>query len=684
MSRVYINLGLESASSSFIKDYEKDYQEIYKNAATFFYSHSSFPFFFAFSGREILYYHKKHPEFLKIMHELENRKQTEILGGGYYNPVFPLLYPTDRTGQIEMLSAQIRSLIGKRPRGMTLCAESWDLSLVTNFQTSGMEYVLLDSAVVPPAKQYYLPLSMAERMKSIDIVPVYNSLKISSLNFIEITESANDEEKIKNLAEQFLKEIQKKASRPGTPEGISDSWKCVTFLFSHDEFKILFDSGFLSALYEIAATLSDISFSLPTATRKMLSKIPCYIPSGLGTDVAKWGCEPYGTAEKNLPNNIFDFLETYPSVKSIYDRMLYTSLLINSFHGDKIRKNTAREKLWEAQAGETFICSKDGVFASQHLRQNCFKKLIEAEQILRDTNGFEESVTAFDFNGDSVSEYILRMNQYFSYISMRDGCILELDVISNAKNYCNNLSRISKFDGINDGYKRGLFVDKLFTKENFGNYIAEKNTENCNCSLVRYDELKFSSQKKEIQLIAQSKINSHKENAEIKQNVIVHKKYIANSDGFSVQYILKNESNEKLSCLLVVEQNFSEFDYTENGKSCYSVQAVSAGEKKEFKELPEILGTDVVHDVSAVQLTDKQDGISFMFEPNENCDIAFSQIAFKRQAEKNEVMVAGATFVANFFWNVELEPNHDTEKTINFAILNQSKENKKRAKKKSE
>lgn len=682
MSRLYISLGLESASSSCVKNYEQDYNEIYKNAATFFYSHSSCPFFFVFSGREISYYHNKKPAFLKIIHEMENRKQIEILGGGYYNPIFPLLYPSDRTGQIEMLSSQIRSLIGKRPRGMTLCAESWDSTLVTNFQTCGMEYVLLDNAVIPPAKQYYLPLIMAERMKSIDIVPVHNSLKFDSLNLTEIKEASNDKEKIKNLVEQFLKEIQKKVSRSEVPEGISESWKCVTLLFSHDEFKILFDSGFLSMLYETDATLNDISFSLPTATRKILPKIPCYIPSSLSTSVAKWGCKPYETSEKNLPNNIFNFLETYPNVKAVYDRMLYTSLLINSFHGDKMRKNAAREKLWEAQAGETFICNKDGVFASPQVRQNCFKKLIEAEQILRNTNEFEESVTAFDFNGDSICEYILRMNQYFSYISMKEGCILELDVISNTKNYCNGLSRITKFDNTKDGYRRGLFVDKLFASENLNNYISEKTTEKNIYSLVKYDELKFSSQKKEIQFLAQSEVISRKENTEIKQKVILHKKYIATSDGFSVQYILKNESNEKLSCVLMVEQNFCEFDYTETGKSSYSVQAVSDGERKEFKDLPEILEAGVIHDVSAVQLTEKQDGISFMFEPNENCGISFSQITFKRPSENNQIITAGTTLVANIFWNVELEPNHDTEKTVNFAILNQSKETKKRAKKK--
>lgn len=276
------------------------------------------------------------------------------------------------------------------------------------------------------------------------------------------------------------------------------------------------------------------------------------------------------------------------------------------------------------------------------------------------------------------------MNQYFSYISMKEGCILELDVISNAKNYCNDLSRIPQFDNINDGYKRGLFVDKLFSKENFDNYISEKSAEKRNYSLVQYDELKFSSQKKEIQFMAQSEISHYEENVEVKQKIILHKKYIANSDGFSVQYILKNQSNEKLSGVIVVEQNFCEFDYAGNEESSYSVQVVSAGEKKEFKDLPEILGAGTVHDVSALQLTDKQDGVSFVFEPNENCGISFSQISFKRHDDKNQILAMGTTLVAKIFWNMELEPNHDTEKTVNFAILNQSKESKKRAKKKSE
>ena len=117
---------------------------------------------------------KKNPEFLEILKKLVDRKQVELIGGGFYNPVFPLLFPMDRSGQVDLLSTAIRKATGKRPRGVCLCASAWDPSLVTSFETCGMEYVELDSSLISKDKNLFLPIVMADRGKSIKILPVHN------------------------------------------------------------------------------------------------------------------------------------------------------------------------------------------------------------------------------------------------------------------------------------------------------------------------------------------------------------------------------------------------------------------------------------------------------------------------------------------------------------------------------
>ena len=139
MINICLEFSTESSNFTDISDYKTVYEKMYKPLISFLYAHQECPFSFYFSGLEFDFIRQKNPEFIEILRKLVNRKQVEILGGGYYNPVFPLLFPQDRTGQVELLSSAIRKSVGKRPRGVSLCASAWDPSLVTSFETCGME-----------------------------------------------------------------------------------------------------------------------------------------------------------------------------------------------------------------------------------------------------------------------------------------------------------------------------------------------------------------------------------------------------------------------------------------------------------------------------------------------------------------------------------------------------------------
>ena len=155
---------------------DKNYQAVYKPIVKFLYTHPDFPFSFSLSGNQIRFFKKRKNELITIFRELVERKQVEVLGGGYYDPVLPLLYPVDRNGQIDMLSAEIRQTVGKRPRGISLFGDCWDSSLVNNIHTCGIEYVLLESTLIPDNKRKFLPIIMSDLNKSVDIFPYYDGL----------------------------------------------------------------------------------------------------------------------------------------------------------------------------------------------------------------------------------------------------------------------------------------------------------------------------------------------------------------------------------------------------------------------------------------------------------------------------------------------------------------------------
>jgi hypothetical protein len=651
---VCLGLAADNAGLSFPEKYESNYQQVYKPAISYLYAHPECLFTFSFLGEQLEWCRRKHPEFLEIIHSLLRRKQIEILGGGYYDPVFPLLFPLDRSGQVETLSSELRHTFGKRPRGMSLYASIWDPSLTSCFSTCGMEYVELDSSLIPPSKQFYLPLIQSDRGKSIHIVPVYRDFK-----------PRNSEEPDKYLQRIFEK--VKNDSQNDKYSGLATT-RTITVVFGKHEFAALLKSGWFERLiYMISLDFSDqITLSVPmNCVKNSPIFVPGYVPAGMSADISKWAHEPY-TAAKNketFPVTIQDFLENYTQNHALYDRMLYVSMLVNQCHGDKMRKKAAREKLWEAQNGTAFVCTPKGTLVNSAQRNKAYRALAETERLVRECGEFSESVTSFDYNGDGLREYICQMENYNACIGLKGGSVFELEVMCKTGNYADNLSRMKRFDGFDDEYRRSLFVDHLFDTNDFACYKTHQPFGKDVFAGKQYLEQKFSSQRHEIQLQADGYFKE--------QKVSLRKHYNPAANGFMVQYILKNESDSLLKTKFVIENNFSQRLYLPDNVGPYNVELISASEKKEISVNSMTLPDINYRDVSIVQITDADNKISFVLEPNEAAEFTCSQIVFKRPDDNDEELsVAGTTFSTALVWDVELSAGMEMEKTINFSIIN--------------
>ena len=638
--------------------FEKDYETVYKPVIKFLCAHPDFKIALSFNGVQLDFFQRKYPEFIDILRQLIAKKQLEILGGGYYDPVFPLLLPVDRAGQIEKLTSKIRSTTGKRPRGISVCGSIWDYSLISSFNTCGMDYVLLDESLIPSDKLKFVSLFMTDKGKSIHILPLFKSLKPLSDNDVDF----------------FIDTIKKSVGKASKYNYLQSDNKnrIVTFEFNHEELKDLLQSGWLSNFYNKVSSIKDsICFSTPSAALKNCDvSIPAYIYSGMSGDIAQWGIKPYESVklDKRYPITIYDLFQIYPQSKALYDRMFYVSMLIHQSHGDKIRKNTAREKLWEAQNGDGFICTSKGAFVSSTYRQQAYKKLTEAEKILRECEPFKESITSFDYTGDGIKDYVCRMQRFFAVISRKGGSLRELDVFGNSGNFADNLNSVKEFEGYNDDYERGLFIDHLYDHKEFESYLENTPVGSGIFSKYVYNETKFSNSKKEIILESSALYKN-------RQKVNLIKRFILNSNGITVQYILKNESSEVLNAKFAVESNFAQTNFNEKDFEAFKLQILSDSRKQEIdtktssKELNE---SGKLSDVEGIWVTDQDNKITFVFEPNESCGLSFVPIVFSRpEYTSGELIPACMTFANTLFWDIELAPGMEMEKTINFSIFNQ-------------
>ena len=132
-------------SISYLQQIDKnDNASLYKTFFSGIQAEEKLPLTIFATGSFLEWQKGKRQAYTMLLNSMLSRKQIELLGGGYYQPYLSLLPASDVIGQIEMMTAAIRTHFGKRPRGLFLTASAWTPSLITPFIRCGMEYCLLD------------------------------------------------------------------------------------------------------------------------------------------------------------------------------------------------------------------------------------------------------------------------------------------------------------------------------------------------------------------------------------------------------------------------------------------------------------------------------------------------------------------------------------------------------------
>jgi len=91
---------------------------------------------------EWLVQHK--PEYVERLKRFVARGQIEILGGGFYEPILPMIPSHDCVGQIRTYTEYLEKRFDTRVRGMWVPERVWEQNLVSDIATAGIEYTVLD------------------------------------------------------------------------------------------------------------------------------------------------------------------------------------------------------------------------------------------------------------------------------------------------------------------------------------------------------------------------------------------------------------------------------------------------------------------------------------------------------------------------------------------------------------
>jgi hypothetical protein len=99
-----------------------------------------------YSGPLLSWIRAERPDFIDRLAALVARRQVEIVGGGWYEPVLAALPERDRIGQLTRMADELEGLFGSRPRGAWLAERVWEPDLPTSLVTAGYTWTVLDDA----------------------------------------------------------------------------------------------------------------------------------------------------------------------------------------------------------------------------------------------------------------------------------------------------------------------------------------------------------------------------------------------------------------------------------------------------------------------------------------------------------------------------------------------------------
>lgn len=343
---------------------------------------------------------QKKREFFLLIGDLASRRRVEVLGGGFYEPPFPLLPPADKIGQIEMLTTYLRKHFGKKPQGCYLPFGLWEQSLTGTLSSCGMAYTFLDAdhfrAAGLEGEKLFFPRITEDQGKLISVFSVFSSLE----DILSVPE---------NFSGRRAAALFPRFPRSGTIEAMNAFFEELSRRIREKTLELSLPGKALRA----AGPLERSYFS----------------PSG----------------ERH-------FLIEYGEANGLYSKMLWTHSLINQLRGDKARKQAAREELWKAQRAEIFYRTGERDLSFPEIRNYSYRALLSAERTTREKGKWKPSLVAFDFDLDGISEYLFQDEALNCYVRTRGASLFELDYLPKAWNYLDTFSGGGLFS-------RGAFMD---------------------------------------------------------------------------------------------------------------------------------------------------------------------------------------------------------------------------------
>ncbi len=404
-----------------------------------------------FTGPLLEWIEQNRAEYFKKITDLVDRKQVEILSGGFYEPIISVIPEKDAIDQIKFMSSYIENRFKTTPKGMWLAERVWEPTLPSILNKADIGYSVLDESHFIHAgltqKDMFGYYNTEDRGNSIKLFPIDKKLRY--LVPFSSPESTID----------YLREISS-----------TDHSKAVTLADDGEKFgvwphtyKWVFEEGYLDKFFTLLENNSDW-IAMPTFS-EYIEKYPpagnIYLPTSSYEEMMEWALPAqtilrYETALKTIEQKDCvaqikpflkggfwrNFLAKYHESNLMHKKMIYVSKLVHKYADQNIE---AKKYLWQGQCNCAYWHGLFGGLYLNYLRDAIYKNLIKAEKLVDQKRFNKEKwqhVEKLDFLSDGSDKILISSNILNIFIDPKYAAsCFELDFKPANFNLGNTLSR---------------------------------------------------------------------------------------------------------------------------------------------------------------------------------------------------------------------------------------------------
>jgi alpha-amylase len=667
--------------------FEHAYRDSYRPFLELLEQYPEVPIALHTSGPLMEWFVAHKPEYVERLRRIVRRGQVEIVGGGFYEPILPMIPACDRVGQISSYKNYLEKLFETHVRGTWVPERVWEQSLASDIADAGVEYTVLDDLHFRQA-----------------------GVEDGQLFGYHLTEDNGRLLRIFAAAEplRYLVPYRDPAETLAYFGDVASKHSSAVVVFADDGekfgvwpemYKHCYEHGwlrrFLDALRDNRHWIQLCTFAQALEETKPVGRV--YLPDASYREMTEWALplsrlhdyrglvgelqhdHRWGRLQRFLRAGSWrNFKVRYPETQEMYARMLQVSHAIqNATDLDAGTLAAARQELYRAQCNCPWWHGTFGGIYLPHLRGAVYEHLLAAENLLleatpRPADWLDARMA--DFNLDGTPETCLSNGQLAAYFHPAGGgCLYELDVRSIRHNLLATLSRrpetyhdairhhhgqVWKQDGLDrmlqyDWYARKSLVDHFYEPGVTMEQLAGRQERELGDFVTGTYEHRLDLIHGEARLVLTREGQAAGNRVRVTKGI----RLIGDSDKLEVHYLLENCPRPNPLCF-AVEFNFAGLAAGADDRYFYHAGQARAGQLQTCHDLP---------NANQIGLIDEWRGLDVSLALSRPGCIAAFPIQTVSQSEGGFELVHQSTVVMPR-WTVEADANGRWEVTLSLRM----------------